>query len=141
MKGRWDLARLRLWRKLIEGQNALATWVYKKRREEFEAEGRSDRGNWCWYTWQVLKEIGRELEWEVEYTGGAQWLQGLKEDIGKREEEEWRERVATKPRLRSYKLIKEKLVFENYLEFTVGRQRKAVVAMRSGANDLEIELR
>ena len=36
MKGRWDLARLRLWRKLIEGKNVLAAWVYRQSRLEFE---------------------------------------------------------------------------------------------------------
>jgi hypothetical protein len=141
MKGRWDLARLRMWAKLVQGRNALATWVYKQRREEFEKEGRTDRGNWCWYTWQILKSIGRELEWEVEYTGGAQWLKGLKEDIAQREEEkEWKKRVDLKPRLRSYRLIKEKLKFEDYLEYTSGMRRRAIVEMRSGANDLAIEL-
>ena len=140
MKGRWDVSRLRLWRKLVGGRNALAVWVYRQRREEFEAEGRRDKGNWCWHTWQVLKGIDRELEWEIEYMGGARWLQELKEDIGKREEKEWQARVAAKPRLRSYRLIKEKLEFENYLDCTSGKQRKALVEMRSGANDLEVEM-
>ena len=33
--------------------------------------GRSDTGSWCWYTWQVLKSIGREVDWDVEHVGGV----------------------------------------------------------------------
>ena len=44
-----------------------------------------------------------------------------------------------KPRLRSYKLIKVKLELEEYLEVTAGKRKAALVEMRSGANDLEIE--
>jgi hypothetical protein len=139
MKGRWDLARLRLWKKLVEGKNKLASWVYQRRRDEFERGGRQDRGNWCWYTWQVLKSIDREMEWEVEHTEGAHWIKEMKEAIKKREEKEWRARVAMRPRLRTYRLVKDKLEFEVYLECTSGKRRKALLEMRSGANDLEIE--
>ena len=139
MKGRWDLARLRLWRKLVEGKNVLASWVYRQSRLEFEQEGRTDTGSWCWYTWQVLKSIGREMDWDVEHVGGVYWSKEIMADMGRREEKEWRARVEAKPRLRSYKLIKVKLELEEYLEVTAGKRKAALVEMRSGANDLEIE--
>jgi hypothetical protein len=119
MKGRWDLARLRLWRKLVTGRNPLASWVYKQRREEFETQGRKDKGNWCWYTWQVLKELGREVDWTVEHVGG-EWLKGMKEAIRNREEKEWKGRMEAKPRLRTYRLVKDKLQHERYLDCTAG---------------------
>ena len=59
-------------------------------------------------------------------------------DIGQREDE-WAQKVKSKPRLRTYKLIKDKLEFEWYLEFVTGARKTALVEMRSGANDLEIE--
>ena len=40
--------------------------------------------------WQVLKSIGREVDWDVEHVGGVLWSML---DIGRREEEEWRARV------------------------------------------------
>jgi len=43
MESRWNVARLRFWKKLLEGTNPLATWVYRKRREEFEVSGKSDK--------------------------------------------------------------------------------------------------
>ena len=106
MKGRWDMARLRLWNKLISRSNPLASWVYRQRREEFESKGRKDQRNWCWYTWKILQELGKEVDWKVEYTGDA-WLEGVKEAIYKREEEEWKSRMWSKPRLRTYRLVKE----------------------------------
>ena len=69
MKGRWDMARLRLWNKLVSGSNPLASWVYRQRREEFESKGRKDQRNWCWYTWKILQELGKEVDWKVEYRG------------------------------------------------------------------------
>ena len=137
MKGRWDLARLRLWRKLVEGKNVLASWVYRQSRLEFEQGGRTDTGSWCWYTWQVLKSIGREVDWDVEHVGGVYWSKEIMADMGRREAKEWRAREA-KPRLRSYKLIKVKLELE-YLEVTAGKRKTGLVEMLSGANDLEIE--
>ena len=59
-------------------------------REEFERQGRKDKNNWCWYTWQVLHALGREMDWTVEHTGEV-WLQAVKRDIVKREEAEWRQ--------------------------------------------------
>ena len=139
MKGRWDLARLKLWKKLVEGKNPLASWVYRQRRDEFEAGGKKDKNNWCWCTWQVMKSIGREVEWDLEYVAEAAWAEGVRADIGQREEDEWRQRVSAKPRLRTYRLIKDKLEFEWYLEHSTGARKTALVEMRSGANDLEID--
>jgi hypothetical protein len=140
MKGRWDLARLRLWKKLVEGVNPLASWVYRQRREEFERQGRKDKRNWCWYTWQVLREMGKEVDWAVEYVQGGAWIQGVRERIQQREEKEWQTRMGEKPRLRTYRLVKEKLEHERYLDCTTGAKRRALVELRSGANDLEIEM-
>ena len=138
MKGRWDLARIRLWNKLVAGRNPLASWVYKQRREEFERQGRKDKRNWCWYTWQVLKELKREVDWTVEHTG-EEWLQRVKEEVRAREEEEWKSRMEAKPRLRTYRLAKDKLQHEKYLDCTSGAKRKVLIELRSGANDLEID--
>ena len=86
-----------------------------------------------------MKSIGREIEWELEYVSEANWIAGVRADIGQREEDEWAQKVKSKPRLRTYKLIKDKLEFEWYLELVTGARKTALVEMRSGANDLEIE--
>ena len=138
MKGRWDVARLRFWVKLVSGVNPLASWVYRQRREEFESKGRVDTRNWCWYTWKVLQELGKEVDWKVEYTEGP-WLEGVKSAINKREEAEWRARVWSKPRLRTYRLVKVYLRHERYLDCTEGKKRRALIELRSGANDLEVD--
>ena len=74
----------------------------------------------------------------MEYTGDA-WLEGVKEAIYKREEEEWKSRMWPKPRLRTYRLVKEQLRHEKYLDCTEGDKRKALIELRSGVNtDLEV---
>ena len=92
MKGRWDLARLRLWRKLVEGKNVLASWVYRQSRLEFEQGGRTDTGR----SSRALVERGGD----VEHVGGVDWSKEIMADMGHREEKEWRARVEAKPRLR-----------------------------------------
>ena len=43
LESRWNGARLSFWRKLLEGENPLATWVYNKLREEFVLKGKKDK--------------------------------------------------------------------------------------------------
>ena len=43
---------------------------YRQSRLEFEQGGRTDTGSWCWYTWQVLKSIGRKVDSDAEHVGG-----------------------------------------------------------------------
>ena len=45
----------------------------------------------------------------------------------------------SKPRLRTYRLVKEQLRHEKYLDCTEGDKRKALIELRSGANDLEVD--
>ena len=87
MKGRWDMARLRLWNKLVSGSNPLTSWVDRQRRKD-----------WCWYTWKILQELGKEVD----------SLEG-------------------------------QLRHEKYLDCTEGDKRKALIELRSGANDLEVD--
>ena len=49
-----------------------------------------------------MKSIGREIEWELEYVSEANWIAGVRADIGQREENEWAQKVNSKPRLRTY---------------------------------------
>ena len=36
-------------------------------KKEFESKGRVDKRNRCWYTWKVLQELGKAVDWKVEY--------------------------------------------------------------------------
>ena len=96
LESRWNGARLRFWRKLLEGANPLATWVYNKRREEFVLKGKKDKGNWCWRTWDILKKLGMEEVWISEYTGRiGEWRRRCAEKIDQSERAGWRREQST----------------------------------------------
>ena len=59
-----------------------------------------------------------ETDWELERTEETQkdWTVKIREAVGQREERQWRERMADKPKLKSYHTIKTKLRMEDYPE-------------------------
>ena len=57
----------------------------------------------------------------------------------KKEEERWKENVERKPKLRTYKKVKTKLVFEPYLDINSRKARTSLTKLRSGTNQLRIE--
>ena len=55
------------------------------------------------------------------------------------EEEEWRKRIDSKTKLRTYRAMKRNLETEKYFEKGTAQQRRVMVMMRGGTNDLRIE--
>ena len=59
--------------------------------------------------------------------------------IKDREEEKWREKINTKPKLRTYKKLKTRLEREEYLREDDMRLRRRLTQLRGGTNELRIE--
>jgi hypothetical protein len=81
-----------------------------------------------------------KIEGINEEKGKKYWVKMIFENIHKVEEEEWKRELDTKPKLRLYKIVKQKLIFEKYL--LVSRYRKGrgfFTALRTGSNKLRIE--
>ena len=67
------------------------------------------------------------------------WNRLIKEKIQLREQERWWKEMKEKPKLRTYRLIKTKLTFEDYLRSDDTKGRKLMTRLRSGTNFLRIE--
>ena len=67
------------------------------------------------------------------------WDKELREKIQEREEKEWRERMNTKPKLRTYRTLKQTLKFEPYLKHDDPQAREIMTRLRGGTNGLRIE--
>ena len=63
----------------------------------------------------------------------------MREKIHEKEEKEWKERMNTKPKLRTYITLKQKLNFEPYLTHDDPRAREIMTRLRGGTNELRIE--
>ena len=140
------LLRLRFWKKLITvKQNRLVYQIYKQRREEFMKDmnknTKKDDKNWCYWTWQYLKDLHLEHVWESEKVNEASKFNNLvSELIMRKEEREWREEMQKKSKLRMYRKIKTKLVLEEYvIELEISKRRQLTM-LRGGTNKLRIEI-
>ena len=56
-----------------------------------------------------------------------------------KEQEEWKRRVESKSKLRTYRKVKTELETEEYIEEGTAQERRVMVMMRGGTNDLRIE--
>ena len=85
-----------------------------------------------------MKKLGREQVWKTENVGDAEdWNCTAKAAIIAREHKEWAKGIAEKPKLRTYKLLKSKLCFEEYLSLVPNAKHRRVITMfRSDTNDL-----
>ena len=59
--------------------------------------------------------------------------------IKRREEEEWRDQMEKKPKLRLYRKLKSRLVLENYVLDIERENRRYLTMLRGGTNYLRIE--
>ena len=87
-----------------------------------------------------MKKLGMEETWITEYTGRwGEWRKRCAEKIAQNEKTEWRKDVERKSRLSTYAKVKRELKREKYLDFLRGEEMRAVLDLRGGANDLEID--
>lgn len=111
MKARRDMLRLRYWRKLLK--------MNRKRipRQVYDWEmGRATQKTWCTYTKGLLTELGLGEKWETQKVNEncSEWNNLIEERIHLREECRWRKTITEKPKLRTYRLVKNNLEFEEY---------------------------
>jgi hypothetical protein len=67
------------------------------------------------------------------------WRSIVWKKIQDKEQEVWRKRMDSKSKLGTYRTMKRDLEAEKYLEEGTAQQRRAMVMMRGGTNDLRIE--
>ena len=146
LSSRRILIRLRFWYKIINmNTERLIYKIYKKRREEFIRGKKKDKKNWCYWTWHYLQQLHLDHFWEsenLEELGvgmGKNFDKLVKEALKKKEEEEWRERMDRKDKLRTYRRLKKDLVLENYLIELDREDRRYLTMLRGGTNYLRIE--
>ena len=108
----------------------------------------------CPYHWGELMHTrnggwlpGHEFEISVVWVRGKNifvygkmlWRSIVWKKIQDREQVEWRKRMDNKPKLRTYRVMKRELETEKYLDEGTAQQRRVMVMMRGGTNDLRIE--
>ena len=89
--------------------------VYQEGRRKI---GR-DKEAWCDYTRKIMKELGLEEYWEkqdVEKIHKGEWRVIVGKKMQEKEQEEWKRRVESKSKLRTYRKVKTELETEGYLE-------------------------
>ena len=99
-------------------------------------------GTWCTYTEKVMRDLGLELPWMTfaDFTEAKpKWRSTVVKKIQGKEQREWRERMEGKPKLRTYRMVKQKLEREDYLLEGTAGQRRVMTMIRGGTNDLRIE--
>src|ERR1700722_10272407 len=108
LSSRRIILRLRFWSKIIKMKNnRLVCKIYNKRRQEFIAGGKKDKKNWCYWTWKYLKELHLEHIWESEkFELGQNFDNLVRKAIKMKDEEEWRENMKSKRKLRLYRKLK-----------------------------------
>ena len=142
MEARRDLARLRFWGKLARMEESrIVRRIYDERRKMmYRGRGKGDGSNWLQKTRKLLVELGLGEVWESEAVGTKQqWGAKLAIAIAKREEQWWAAEVKSKPKLRTYLLLKPKLSFELYLNCGDSWRRRLMTQLRVGTNFLNIE--
>ena len=114
--------------------------IYKQRREEFIEGKMKDKNNWCYWTWKFLKDIHLEHVWMSQnMEPGRNFNKLVKNLLQKRDEDEWREQMKKKSKLRTYIKLKSKLVLENYVIEADREKRRQLTMIRGGTNKLRIE--
>ena len=83
--------------------------------------------------------VGLEDEWEREECG-KDWKKIVYSKVQWWEESSWRVSMLSKRKLRVYRVFKEKLCFERYLESEEVEGRRELTRFRGGTNRLRIEI-
>ena len=135
------LLRLNFWYKIINmNKNRLVYKIYRARKNELIAGGYKDKKNWCYWTWKNLQNLNLEHLWQSEKIElGSNFSNLVKKLIARKEENEWREQIEKKPKLRLYKKLKSKLILEEYVLELDREQRRHLTMLRGGTNKLRIE--
>ena len=119
------------------GEEHIGKWVFKERKK---TANRKDKDNWCVGTLLLLQELKLDNFWKYGFLGTREkWRDLVRGRVRKREEDAWRRRVASRPRLGTYRKIKRSLELEEYLDVLEGQRKRNIIEIRSGVNQLEME--
>ena len=111
-------------------------------RRVYDWELDSDtKRSWTDYTEKILKELGLGRFWETQQVEESkdEWNKLIEKRIQTREQDKWWKAVRESPKLRTYRLVKTKLQFEEYLNNDDQKGRRILARLRSGTNSLRIE--
>jgi hypothetical protein len=133
---------------LVRGkEDGIVVATYREGRARI-ARGEAAEGEWAVETKRILQEIGLGEEWETEQVGSArEWARMVKNQMGVKEEVEWREGLLRKKqkskepkiKLMRYARIKKRLKQEWYLQQDRVWVRRWV-KLRAGVEELEVEM-
>jgi hypothetical protein len=141
LSSRRIILRLRFWAKIVNmKEDRLIKKVYRQRREAFLEGEKKDKKNWCYWTWKFLKELHLEHLWESEkFELGRNFNNLVKKLVRRKDEDNWRDRMKTKRKLRLYRRLKDRLVLEKYVVELDRSKRRQLTMLRGGTNYLRIE--
>ncbi len=110
-------------------------------RRAYEWEIRRKERNWSTYTEELLKELDLGEHWERQEVRERkkEWNEKIRRRIQTREEAHWWMKVEESAKLRTYRTVKNKLIWEEYLKIDDEKGRKEMAKIRSGTNELRIE--
>lgn len=95
-------------------------------------------GEWIQYTTTILHRLDLTHD-EAKYLDEKQWRAIVTVRMHNVEEKRWKDNMEQKDKLRTYRLVKNKLAYEPYLDCTNKRTRNILTRLRSGTNFLRIE--
>jgi hypothetical protein len=143
-KARHDEMRLRYWGKIIsmkEDRNVKVIYrASRERLEREEAQGGQITDTWCIYTKKLMHRLHLTEEWSTErIPPEGEWNALIRKRIHEREEIKWRTECLSKPKLRTYCLLKKQLHPEPFLTVYHRIGIPELVKIRGGTNRLRIE--
>jgi len=84
-----------------------------------------------------MGEAWTKQQWTTEEH--KQWNSLVWKAVNQKEEQQWKEHMMQKTKLRTYRTIKQTLTFEQYLNSKDRQARQTMTRLRGGTNELKIE--
>jgi hypothetical protein len=145
-KTRADEMRLRYWGKITRmREDRIVKIVYNNSREVLEREELEQKNNsspltktWCKYTRDLLLSLNFHEEWRTNKVD-VDWDDEVRKRLHEREQISWRVVCLSKPKLRTYSIVKKELRSEPYLELRNRRGLPEYAKVRGGNSRLRIE--
>jgi hypothetical protein len=147
---RREYIKLRYWVSiLLMDDTRLVKAVYDHSKQEYTSK---NRNNWVKIVHQIVEKYGLNEIWDNEVAIRNEhnrhmtvegikkyWMRIIYKKIQDTEEIEWREELLRKPKLRTYRTIKDKLQLEPYLLSEINKKgRYLLTSLRTGTNRLRI---
>ena len=145
MKSRFDEAKLRYWWKLVNmNGERLTKQIYNMDRKAVLNKRAWDR-SWCSNIRRILLDYGFDysfwLEEKCKDYSKTEWESLVSEMVNGNDEGVCFYEIKSKPKLRSFKMIKHEYGIEDFMKISGHKKGKTLcLALRNGNNDLRIEM-